>query len=78
MKINPKTQQEADFLYKILSHKMSNEVIYQDGEVTEQQARTTYLYWLKKAKKIERLGFKPTIDSDVFFPVGHVPTGWYY
>ena len=37
----------------------------------------TYLYWLDKAKQIERLGFKPTIDSDVFFPIGHVPTGWY-
>ena len=76
MKINPKTQHEADLLYEKLSHEMADEVIYQDGEATEQQAKATYLYWLDKAKQIEKLGFKPTIDSDVFFPVGHVPTGW--
>ena len=77
MKINPKTQHEADLLYEKLSHEMADEVIYQDGEATEKQAKATYLYWLDKAKQIERLGFKPTIDSDVFFPIGHVPTGWY-
>tara|TARA_R100000773_G_C4220938_1_gene119777 strand:- start:4278 stop:4511 length:234 start_codon:yes stop_codon:yes gene_type:complete len=76
MFINPKTQQEADLLYKKLSHEMSDEIIYQDGEATETQAKNTYLYWLDKAKQIERLGFKPTIDSDVFFPKGHVPKGW--
>ncbi|MAJ22790.1 MAG: hypothetical protein CMI75_03280 [Candidatus Pelagibacter sp.] len=77
MKINPKTQKEADLLYEKLSHEMTDEVIYQDGQATEKQAKATYLYWLDKAKQVERLGFKPTIDSDVFFPVGNVPTGWY-
>jgi hypothetical protein len=76
MFINPKTQQEADLLYEKLSHEMADEVIYQDGEATETQAKNTYLYWLDKAKQIERLGFKPTIDSDVFFPKGYVPKGW--
>jgi|TARA_R110002020_G_scaffold117559_7_gene268827 hypothetical protein len=77
MIINPKTQYEADLLYEKLSHEMADEVIYQDGEATEEQAKAKYLYWLNKAKQIEMLGFKPTIDSDVFFPIGHVPKGWY-
>ena len=75
--INPQTQEEADLLYQELSHEMADEVIYQDGQASEEQARDTFLYWLEKAKEIEKLGFKPTIESDVFYPVGNVPNGFY-
>ncbi len=39
MIINPKTQYEADLLYEKLSYEMADEVIYQDEEATEEQAK---------------------------------------
>jgi hypothetical protein len=75
--INPKTQEEADKLYEALEYRMCDEVIYQDGQATETEACKTFNYYLNIAKKIEALGFKPTIDSDVFYPKGYIPKDFY-
>ena len=75
-KINPKSQKEADLIYEELSYRMCDEVIYQDGEASHDEAKDTFLYFLEIAKQVEACGFKPTIESDVFYPKGHIPSGW--
>ena len=64
--INPKTQEEADEIYSELDSRMASENIYRDGEATEEEARKTFNYWLRKAKQVKALGFMPTIYGDVF------------
>ncbi len=64
----PKTQQQADYYYQILDYVMSDEMIWQDGEVAYNEARDVFNSHLQLAKRIvKESGFLPTIDSDVFF-----------
>ena len=64
----PKTQEEADVYYQQLDHMMSDEVIWQDGESTYNEARDEFNLHLQTAKRIKQeSGFSPTISSDVFF-----------
>ena len=62
----PKTQEEADKLYRELDFLMCDEVIYRDGEATYEEARKSFNQSLLQATKIySRTGFKPP-DGDVF------------
>ena len=64
----PKTQAEADAYYRIFDHMMSDEVIWQDGQATYNEARDEFNLHLQTVKRIEKeSGFLPTINSDVFF-----------
>jgi len=64
----PKTQEEANAYYKILDSWMCDEVIWQDGEATYNQAADEFNLHLQLAKRIKQeSGFSPTISSDVFF-----------
>tara|TARA_R100000808_G_C2063429_1_gene93876 strand:- start:181 stop:465 length:285 start_codon:yes stop_codon:yes gene_type:complete len=62
----PKTQEEANVLYKELELEMSNEVIYRDGEATYNEAFAAFNIGLIKATKIfNTTGFRPP-RGDVF------------
>ena len=74
--INPKTQAEADAIYYDLGMYMSDEAIFQDGEASLTSAIQTFTFYLRKAKRVKALGFLPTIECDVFYPKGYVPTSW--
>ena len=66
MNIDPKNQKDADRLYEILDCRMCDENIWCDGEASEQEARQTFKYYLKKATEIYQLGYLPSFDGDVF------------
>tara|TARA_B110000977_G_scaffold162422_1_gene207842 strand:+ start:216 stop:533 length:318 start_codon:yes stop_codon:yes gene_type:complete len=74
--ISPKTQAEADAIYYDLGMYMSDEAIFQDGEASLTNAIQTFTFYLRKAKRVKALGFLPTIECDVFYPKGYVPTSW--
>lgn len=62
----PKTQEEANKLYRELALDMCNEVIFQDGEATYQEAFAAFNIGLIKATKIyNHSGFSPPA-GDVF------------
>lgn len=64
----PKTQEEANAYYQQLDQMMCDEVIWQDGEATYNEARDEFNLLLQTAKRIKQeSGFLPTISSDVFF-----------
>ena len=74
--INPKTQAEADAIYRDLDGYMCEESIFQDGEASLTEAIQTFTFYLQKAKRVKALGFLPTETGDVFYPIGYVPTSW--
>lgn len=74
--INPKTQAEADAIYRDLDGYMCEECIFQDGEASLTEAIRTFTFYLQKAKRVKALGFLPTETGDVFYPIGYVPTSW--
>jgi len=71
--IYPTNQKEADLIYKELDSLMCDEVIYQDGQATEEQANETFNYYLNYACLVASFGYRPTIKSDVFYPKGNIP-----
>ena len=71
--INPKNQKEADDIYKELESFMCDEAIYQDGEASTQEANETFDYYLNYVCFVASLGYRPTFESDVFYPIGNIP-----
>lgn len=64
----PQTQEEANVYYRILESFMCNEVIFQDGQATYNQAKDEFNLHLQVAKRIKKeSGFLPTFKSDVFY-----------
>lgn len=70
---NPKTQEEANWLYQVLDRHMADERIFRDGEASWEEARAAFNCGLIKAIKIfENTGFRPP-DGDVFLD-GKIPS----
>lgn len=64
--IHPRSQAEADNLYEALDSRLSPECIHQDGEASPEEAANTFNYWMAKAVEVEKFGFLPTEDSDLW------------
>ena len=79
--INPKTQAEADAIYRDLDGYMCEESIFQDGEASLTEAIQTFTFYLQKAKRVKALGFLPrswpeTDYAHDVFSTDYVPTSW--
>ena len=64
---HPKTQEEANKLYRELALDMCDEVIFRDGEATWAEARASFNYGLSKATKIFKRHRVPASKRRCFF-----------
>jgi len=67
------TQEHVDGLYRELDKRMSNEIIFRDGEATYREAALSFNKNLLIAKQIHKdYGLLPSFNGDAFL-VGELP-----
>ena len=76
--INPTTQAEADAIYDDLANYLSPENVHSDGEASESEAEDHINFYMRKARQVERRGFLPSNDSDVWSAGERPSTQGYY
>ena len=76
--INPTTQAEADAIYDDLAMYLSPENVYSDGEASESEAEDHINFYMRKAIQVERRGFLPSNNSDVWDAGKRPSTQGYY
>ena len=76
--INPTTQAEADAIYDDLANYLSPEIVHSDGEASDSEAEDHIEFYMRKAIQVERCGFLPSENSDVWAAGTRPSTQGYY
>jgi hypothetical protein len=64
--ISPSSQKEADQIYRDLNGYLCPENIYEDGELSDSEAEEKFIFYIAKAKRVERFGYLPSEDGEVW------------
>jgi hypothetical protein len=76
--INPTTQAEADAIYDDLAMYLSPENVHSDGEASKSEVKDHINFYMRKAIQVERCGFLPSNNSDVWDAGKRPSTQGYY